>query len=172
MHPQLSRPQLSDTSIIELPYPYIYSLSIKEVDKVDVDRRVLRDWEKTVHECIGSDPRSRGTSTKGKSMFLKLKYTDDLHENFVLVPADKAASNVIVVCKTYYLDMVIRELSYTSTYKEVHSGCMEVISRNVGYMMRNGIDVHMQQEQLPSFYWLPKLHKTPYSSRFIRSCFK
>ena len=33
--------------------------------------------------------------------------------------------------------------------------------------MKNDIDVQEQHEQLPSFYWLPKLHKKPYGSRFI-----
>ena len=28
----------------------------------------------------------------------------------------------------------------------------------------NGVNIQPQNEQLPSFYWLPKLHKTPYSS--------
>ena len=44
---------------------------------------------------------------------------------------------------------------------------MDVVCRHIEYMMRNRIALHMQQEKLPSFYWLPKLHKTPYRSRFI-----
>ena len=34
-------------------------------------------------------------------------------------------------------------------------------------MVRNEIEVQEQHEQLSSFYWLPKLHKKPYGSRFI-----
>ena len=34
-------------------------------------------------------------------------------------------------------------------------------------MLNSGIDVCEQHERLPSFYWLPKLHKTPYGTRFI-----
>ena len=30
--------------------------------------------------------------------------------NYVLVPADKAANNVIVVCKKYYIDTLVKEL--------------------------------------------------------------
>ena len=33
-----------------------------------------------------------------------------LHANYVLVPADKAANNVIVVCKKYYIDTLVKEL--------------------------------------------------------------
>ena len=90
-----------------------------------------------------------------------------LHDNFVLVPVDKASNNVIVVCKKYYLDVVIKELNSTSTYREVCSNCTSVVSRHLDYMMMNGVNIQPQHEQLPSFYWLPKLHKTPYSSRFI-----
>ena len=34
-------------------------------------------------------------------------------------------------------------------------------------MMKNSIDVDSEHECLPSFYWLPKLHKTPYGTSFI-----
>ena len=39
-----------------------------------------------------------------------LKYLSELHEEYILVPADKAGNNVLVVCKKYYLDVVIKEL--------------------------------------------------------------
>ena len=77
-----------------------------------------------------------------------LDYLDTLHENFVLVPADKAANNVIVVRKKYYMDVVINELSSTSTYAGVHVDCMDVVCRHIEYMMRNTIALHMQQEKL------------------------
>ena len=38
---------------------------------------------------------------------------DTLHKlnaNYVLVPADKAANNVIIVCKKYYIDTLVKEL--------------------------------------------------------------
>ena len=38
---------------------------------------------------------------------------DTLHKlqtNYVLAPADKAANNVITVCKKYYIDTLVKEL--------------------------------------------------------------
>ena len=35
------------------------------------------------------------------------------------------------------------------------------------YMTNVNIDVEPEHEDLPSFYWLPKLHKNPYGKRFI-----
>ena len=92
---------------------------------------------------------------------------DNLHDKYVLVPADKAANNVIVVCKKYYLDVIMRELSITNTYEKIHDNCVDVVSEHVNYLMQSGIDVEDQHACLPSFYWLPKLHKTPYGNRFI-----
>ena len=38
-----------------------------------------------------------------------------LHDGFVLVPADKAANNVIVVCKKYHIETLIKELGINTT---------------------------------------------------------
>ena len=35
------------------------------------------------------------------------------------------------------------------------------------YMTKVNIKVDPEHEDLPSFYWLPKLHKNPYGKRFI-----
>ena len=51
---------------------------------------------------------------------------------------------------------MIKELSLSNTYKEVHSNNVNIISRHLYYMVKNEVDVQEQHEQLPSFYWLPK----------------
>ena len=64
-----------------------------------------------MHECI--DERVQALKLRHINKRIKhvlrnkvhLDYLDDLHENFVLVPADKAPNNVIVLCKKYYLDV-------------------------------------------------------------------
>ena len=38
-----------------------------------------------------------------------------LHDDSVLVPADKAANNVIVVCKKYHIETLIKELGINTT---------------------------------------------------------
>ena len=45
---------------------------------------------------------------------------------------------VIIVCNKYYLDVVLRELESTCTYKEACSNSDSVVDRHVDYMMRNG----------------------------------
>ena len=34
----------------------------------------------------------------------------DLHHKFVFVPADKAPNNIIIICKRYYIETLIKEL--------------------------------------------------------------
>ena len=34
----------------------------------------------------------------------------EIHEKFVVVPADKASNNIVFVCKTYYINCLMEEL--------------------------------------------------------------
>ena len=34
----------------------------------------------------------------------------DLHNKYVFVPADKAPNNIIIICKRYYIETLIKEL--------------------------------------------------------------
>ena len=46
-------------------------------------------------------------------------------------------------------------------------GLKVIISKHLQYMNSRNIRVPAVMEQLPNMYWLPKLHKVPYGSRFI-----
>ena len=57
------------------------------------------------------------SNLKGHFKFRKCKVLDqpdvkdNLHKlqtNYVLVPADKAANNVIIACKKYYIDTLVK----------------------------------------------------------------
>ena len=77
----------------------------------------------------------------------------EFQRQFFLVPADKAANNVIVVCKKYYLDVVLNELelSTTDTYVQDDRGSQCVILEHFQYMTNVNIDVEPEDEDLPSF---------------------
>ena len=56
---------------------------------------------------------------KPKSTFRHLKQDiQDFHRKYVLVPADKAANNVVVVWRLHYINILKQELSGTEAYKE------------------------------------------------------
>ena len=81
----------------------------KWAKEANVDRHVLRDWKETAYKFIEEKVASlkQRKINKRKKHVLKSRVNLDnlnkLHDNFVLVPADKASNNVIVVCKKYYL---------------------------------------------------------------------
>ena len=91
------------------------------------------------------------------------KYINDFLEQYVLVPADKATNNIIVVCRN------TTELSIVnpSTYISVNKDCSTLIAERVVDLAKWNIAVASKMKRLPTLYWLPKLHKSPYGSRFI-----
>ena len=53
----------------------------------------------------------------------------DLHSKYVFVPVDKAPNNVIIICKRYYIETLIKELGLdncstpTGTQPTLHFKC-------------------------------------------------
>ena len=141
--------------------------------KEGIDMRALNEWENMVNECINRRIRF----LKGKHINRRkhhvlqsrkhLNYLQELHSKYVLVPADKAVNNVIVVCKKYYLEVVLREITTTDTYEYVDKEYTNVVTEHMSFMASENITVQPELRHLPSFYWLPKLHKKPYGTRFI-----
>ena len=89
--------------------------------------------------------------------------------NYVLVPADKAANNVVVVWRLYYINTLKRELVDTNAYKLQPSLSERVIVDGHGChtALYFGVKAKENQDKVPTLYWLPKLHKKPYKARFI-----
>ena len=97
-----------------------------------------------------------------------------LHDDFVLVPADKAANNVIVVCKKYYIETLIKELginttniSPNSTYIRSTDSFHEILKSHCKFIESVGLEMSEEDKNLPYLYWTPKLHKVPFKHRFI-----
>ena len=68
----------------------------------------------------------------------------EFHKRYVLVPADKASNNIIVVCKKYYIDMIVNELmnaSQPSTYYNVSDSNSEQLIRKHLYLRTIGYDI-------------------------------
>ena len=103
------------------------------------------------------------------------KFLEDFHSKYVLVPADKAANNIIVVCKKFYYSVIVKELGLpgnninsNSTYTKVKSDINKIIKNHVEYLGKiDKVKPSEKQENLPKIYWTPKLHKNPIKSRFI-----
>ena len=61
-----------------------------------------------------------------------------------------------------------QELSGTKAYEQTSEKEKSVINNHIFHnATRFAVSVNEDQERLPTFYWLPKLHKKPYKARFI-----
>ena len=100
---------------------------------------------------------------------------EDLHTKYVIVNADKASNNIIVICKRYYLDCMRNELGLNENTKEKNktyehvtdSTKDDIIQIHKRYMDTNNIQIPDKWTQLPKLYHIPKMHKTPPKQRYI-----
>jgi len=112
-------------------------------EKVDV--RVLNEWECKVNECVQKKIASlkRKHINRRKRHILRsrrhLQSLEELHSKYVLVPADKAAQNVIVVCKKYYWEVVLKEIDLTATYESVMQDCQSIVDRHTTFFLQNTV---------------------------------
>ena len=97
-----------------------------------------------------------------------------LHDDSVLVLADKAANNVIFVCKKYHIETLIKELginttsiSPSSTYIPSTYSFDEIPKSHCKFIEPVGLDRSEEDKNLPYLYWTPKLHKVLFKHRFI-----
>ena len=72
-----------------------------------------------------------------------------------------------MVCKHYYKQVLTKELISSSTYSCRNESVEDLIEAHDSYMLEHNIAIPEDGLKLPNFYWLPKLHKNPYSHRFI-----
>ena len=85
-----------------------------------------------------------------------------------MVPADKAANNVVVVFRLHYVNDLKHELDGTRAYLETYSDEISVGNAHLNDLpVKFSVYVNEGQDKLPTMYWLPKLHKRPYKARFI-----
>ena len=75
------------------------------------------------------------------------------HRKYVLVPADKAANNVVFVCRLDFINTLKQELNGTKAYEET-----SIDEKSVVYSHSNeipnkfAVDVNERQDRLPTMY--------------------
>ena len=84
----------------------------------------------------------------------------EFHRKFVLVPADKAANNVTVVCRLHYINILKQELNGTKGYEETSTDVKSVVNSHSNELpYKFAVNVKERQGKLHMMNWLPKLHK-------------
>ena len=147
--------------------------------KEDIEVDTLSEWIKSIAEVIKRRIRRLKHSVNPRHEPI-LSYPDVvgelslLHENYVIVPADKASNNYIFVCKRYNVSILTEKLGLNSlpgnpTYNLTDFSASEVLDNHKSVLTSFGIETSEDELDLPYIrvYWIPKMHKDPYKHRFI-----
>ena len=87
----------------------------------------------------------------------------EFHRKYILVPAEKAANNIVAVCRLHYINTLKQELYGTNPYKETSSDEKTVVNSHSNDLpYKFPVNVKECQDKLPKMNLLPKLHKRPY----------
>ena len=140
-----------------------------------VEDNALKEWKRSIFTIVDKRIKFYSQNTyllppKRKSSFRHLKQgIQEFHRKYVLVPADKAANNVVVVCRLHYVNTLKQELDGTRAYLETDTDKVSVVNAHLvnDLPVKFSVCVNEGQDKLPTMYWLPKLHKRPYKARFI-----
>ena len=97
-----------------------------------------------------------------------LKELSDLHNQFVLVPVDKASKNVAIICKSFYFQIIRKELQSETIYKHLPlTNEEEIIQSHLSFTNQFNCGNIVDFDKLPLIYMIPKFHKKPIKFRFI-----
>ena len=91
-------------------------------------------------------------------------------KKFVLVPFDKASNDVAIICKRYYVEVILNEIGVighgNNTHGKANISCDEIIDENTD-TKRLGFKITKKEKTLVIMYWIPQMHKNPTGARFI-----
>ena len=145
--------------------------------KEDVEVDTLSEWIKSVMSLVN---RRVSVLSRTRSCRHELVFDDpdvaaelaEIHEKFVVVPADKASNNIVFVCKTHYINCLMEELGMSTmtgnpTYNLTAMSKDEILQNHRSVILTFGISLPEKDIDLPKLYWIPKLHKNPYKQRYI-----
>ena len=81
---------------------------------------------------------------------------------------------MIIECKKYYIDTLVKELGINSvninnqTYIQIDDSFDIIVKSHNQFITSVGLEMSEEDQNLPYLYWTPKLHKSPYTGhRFI-----
>ena len=149
-----------------------YNLNIEAFDRWK--SKVKEKVAEKVHKLkISRRPQPTKPILKDEDALIYLK---DLQSKYVIVPIDKAANNISIICKRFYVMRLLKEVGALGnpdpTYEISNINPADLINDDVLLCERFGLTLDEGQKTLPIMYWTPKMHYTPSRARFIVSSAK
>ena len=150
--------------------------------KYNLDVEAFDRWKLKVKEKVAEKVRKLKLSRQPQPTKPILKdedalvYLKDLQSKYVIVPIDKAANNISIICKRFYVMRLLKEVGALGnpdpTYEISNINPADLINDDVILCERFGLTLDEGQKTLPIMYWTPKMHYTPSRARFIVSSAK
>ena len=150
--------------------------------KYNLEVKDFENWKSKVKEKAAEKVRKLKLSRRPQPTkpILKdenaLMYLKELQRKYVIVPIDKAANNISIICKRFYVMRLLREVGAIGnpdlTYEISDINPVDLINDDVALCERYGLKLDEGQKTLPIMYWTPKMHYTPSRARFIVSSAK
>ena len=119
----------------------------------------MKEWKLSIFNIVDKRIKFYSQNTnllppKPKSSFRHLKQgIQEFHRKYVLVPADKAANNVVVVCRLHYINTLKQELNGTKAYEETSKDEKSVVySHSNEIPNKFAVYVKERQDRLPTMY--------------------
>ena len=119
----------------------------------------MKEWKLSIFNIVDKRIKLYSQNTnllpsKPKFSFRRLKQgIQEFYRKYVLIPADKATNNVVVVCRLHYINTLKQEHNGTKVYVEI-----SIDEKSIVYSHSNeipnkfAVDVKERQDRLPTMY--------------------
>lgn len=170
-----------ESAVIDSLLSSLKSLTHKLEDKFATPAHQFEPWIDNIIETITSQLKAPPKTTSDLPDPTIKKALNFLHRHLVICTADKAPKNFIFVCRHHYRQVLSEELhSQEGAYTTTPLSKSDIYSKYKQELFGQGGKVPTciakplhcmppQSARLPFLYWLPKMHKSPPSARFIAS---
>lgn len=170
--PKAANKFIARSSVSEGIHNYIH----KVCNKLKLPYRTFADWRISImlhfNDLIANWENSSTDYTFTEDMIKELAY---LKRNFIITTIDKANQNYAIICKKFYHDTIIGELSnINGSYSKVDIDIelLKLRQHNQSYKLFDCVRPNLEIQSLPYIQFIPKMHKKPTGARFIISSSK
>ena len=116
------------------------------------------------HLCLQIRIRNLNGSARKASIFKQPNVVKHLHDKYVVVPANKAPNDILFVCKSHYIDCLIKELCIDNlpghlTYFQTILPKEEVLCNDMSVLCSVGNSTKDEKVDLLYLHSSSKLHK-------------
>ena len=139
---------------------------------------ILTEWKiKLLKKLKINFNRIRANPRKNNFEILKdekcLKDLEEIHSKYIVVPIDKASSNIALVCKPFYFRTLLDEIGIiqngNDTYKILDQTENVIVNMQKRFIHATASGLPILSNKLPFIYAIPKMHKKPVKFRFLVS---